>query len=344
MEQLCAAIQGLVQQNSTFIQIQQHHNSLTEAALHVLNSSSHDSTGNVMLQAMRHFRLPAFSGDKDSEDLDTWLFMVNEFFHTLPAKVDDVQKIRFAGLQLKGQAASWYRDISTRTQDQLPHTWDDFVREMKLVFMPVGRNMLAREKLAHAKQFPGQSVATYTAYMRKLFLAIPDIQTTDFEKKDRYMRGLVPSLRKEVTLQDPSTFDDAVKIATKYGMIRDIYSYEKYHSPRVDGNTGHSSHGPTPMEIGMVAKRKPSFAHDVHDRVNLHARPHREPLPNVVPTKVCASRSTQAPVHNVHGHTNGTSKAAMKRHVTCWNCGEHGHYSYECPQTRMLKQFPKRYA
>lgn len=49
--------------------------------------------------------------------------------------------------------------------------------------MPVNRERLARDRMANACQRERDNLATYTNYMRRLFMAIPDI--SEGEKLDR---------------------------------------------------------------------------------------------------------------------------------------------------------------
>ena len=176
--------------------------------------ADHNSAMSVMA---KHVKPPTFCGEKDANELEVWLSQMEEYFLIIePPALSDLQKIMAAGMFLKGQAASWYLDVRRR-----PHslcTWDEFVQEIKQVFMPVNLERIARDRLASVYQREKDTLAAYTTYMHRLFLAIPNI--TEDEKLDRYVRGLLPFIRKETIIQDPKTFDQAVVIATKANSIR----------------------------------------------------------------------------------------------------------------------------
>jgi len=72
----------------------------------------------------KNLKPPLYLGVKGSEDLDTWLFQVEQHFLTLEP-ISDTNKVRLAGLLLKGQAASWYRD--TMQRNHTIQTWAEFV-------------------------------------------------------------------------------------------------------------------------------------------------------------------------------------------------------------------------
>jgi hypothetical protein len=92
---------------------------------------------------VKNIMLDNFSGDRDSIELDTWLFQVDEYFGANPGATED-NKVRFAGTLLHGQAAAWWRGQTA----QRPTTWQSFADELKGMFMPLARSHVARQKLA----------------------------------------------------------------------------------------------------------------------------------------------------------------------------------------------------
>lgn len=198
---------------------------------------------------------PQFSGERDSVELDTWLFQVEEYFLTLP-NLDESSRVRAAGLMLKGQAASWYRDIMRR--EQTITTWADFRQAISLMFMPIGRDKQARIKLDHTVQRAQDSVATYTTYMRRLILAIGPGVSED-ERLYRFVKGLRDPIREHVYMKEPKTFDEACQLATRYEAMRQAFQ----KGTKSESSQGSGSRGPAPMELGAVQaqapKRAPNF-------------------------------------------------------------------------------------
>lgn len=203
---------------------------------------------NLLSAALKNVKLPTYSGEKDGEELETWLFMLQEYFEAAPGSTPE-QQLRLAGMQLRGQAATWWRDVSQKSSS--PQNWHAFATELKRMFLPINRVTLARDKLAVARQRDRDSLSTYTTYMRRLFLSVPNL--TEEDKVDRYVRGLQPYLRKETYLTEPATFEAAVQTAAKHEALRQ--SFNKPHTGYFgkQQNSGTSSHsGPRPMELGAV--------------------------------------------------------------------------------------------
>ena len=110
--QLCLNQQNMQAQNAQTQAMQAQVAMLTQ----VLANNNNQTQNNTGLEKVAQgLKPPLFSGEKDSVELDTWLFQVKDYFQTV-APVPEEQRVRAAGLMLKGQAASWYRDAVGRDQ------------------------------------------------------------------------------------------------------------------------------------------------------------------------------------------------------------------------------------
>lgn len=294
LQELAANFAQLQQQQQQIAQLQQQQQqAMAQIAQQVPPAAQANPPANPLFQALKHVKLPTYSGEKDAEELETWLFLFQEYFTANPGSTAE-QQLRLAGMQLRGQAATWWRDINQKPPHQRPQDWNAFANELKHMFLPVNHVKLARDKLATARQRDRDSLATYTTYMRRLFLSIPNLSEDD--KVDRYVRGLQPYLRKETYLAEPATFESAAQIAAKHDALRHAFNrpngfagWGKQH------NSGGSSHsGPRPMELGAVGRDR--------SRQDARSGPRQESI-----------RRDQSK-------------------ITCYNCNKTGHYSRECPE------------
>lgn len=250
LAQITTALGQLTQNQQ---QQQQSQNALAQA---LSNNANHQPQNheNAVSKALKGLKLPSFYGERDAEELDTWIFQMEGYFAAVPC-TEEAQKVLLGGMMLRGQAATWWRDASQRP-DTLPKDWTTFTTELKHVFMPVGRAKVARDKLAVARQRDNEPLTTYTTTMRRLFLAIPDINES--EKLDRYVRGLLPHLRKEVVIQDPTTLEAAVNIAAKFEGLkksnRQDVPVKPWHRHRETNDNGSG-----PMELGAMNKSYGNF-------------------------------------------------------------------------------------
>lgn len=143
LQDLAASIAQLRQQQEMLAQQQL----LQQQQANMVQHQPHANPANTMLPALKHVKLPIFSGDKDVEELETWLFIIQQYLALHPETTAE-QPLSLAGMQLRGQAATWWRDIRQKPYDLQPQDWNAFADELKRMFMPVNRVKLAREKLA----------------------------------------------------------------------------------------------------------------------------------------------------------------------------------------------------
>ena len=152
-EAMYSGLQQLGQQVSTMGLVQQqlvdeiHKNVSHNPNVSMDNNLNRmNSLGSIVL---KHIKPPVFSGERDSPDLEVWLSQIEEYFRLVEVELTPLQKIVAAGMLLKGQAATWYLDLR-RKPESLLYSWDDFMKQIKLVFMPVNRERLARDRMANA--------------------------------------------------------------------------------------------------------------------------------------------------------------------------------------------------
>ena len=72
---------------------------------------------------------------------------------------------------------------------------------------------------------------------------------TEAEKLDRFVRGLKGQVRKEVELREPTTLNDAVRIADRVDAVTYYYGRQEQMGPKSE------SSGPTPMEVDAIQRR-----------------------------------------------------------------------------------------
>lgn len=234
------------QQNQQNLQLQQQLTEVMASWNQTQSQSQHKSPYNKIVSSIKP---PVYSGDRGEPlELDTWLFQIEEYFKTINL-TDDEQKMRAAGLTLKGHAASWYRDVMSRNEP--PNSWTAFVDAIQKMFMPIGRDRRARQQLDHVTQRPQDTVATYTTFFKRLLLAIGSGVSED-ERLYRYIKGLRDPIQREVYMREPANFDEASHIAVRYETLYRSYRFkDRLPEPQ-------NRNGPAPMELGALGMQAPS--------------------------------------------------------------------------------------
>lgn len=234
------------QQHQQNLQLQQQLAEVMNGLTQNQNQNQHRSPYDKIVSSIKP---PVYSGDRSEPlELDTWLFQIEEYFRTINL-TDDEQKMRAAGLTLKGHAASWYRDVMSRNEP--PNSWATFVDAIQKMFMPIGRDRRARQQLDHVIQRPQDSVATYTTFFKRLLLAIGSGVSED-ERLYRYIKGLRDPIQREVYMREPTSFDEASHIAVRYEALYRSYRFkDRLPEPQ-------NRNGPAPMELGALGMQAPN--------------------------------------------------------------------------------------
>jgi hypothetical protein len=155
------------------------------------------------------FTLPDVFAGKPGEDPATWVFSCEQYFKLKPT--DDTRRVDIAVSLLRESALLWWR---MRCQDgeegrRAAMTWSEFGAALQQQFTPVNQAATARARLRTLTQ--RTSVAEYAVELRELLLRLP--RMPEDEKIDKFVSGLQPRIKAEVALKQPTTLDQAIRIA-----------------------------------------------------------------------------------------------------------------------------------
>ena len=105
-------------------------------------------------------RPDTYSGTRNIKELDSWLFMVEQYSKV--TRLTSQETVQFAVTLLRGDAAVWWRNhIQTYTPDLQISKWNEFMNGISQEFKPVNASWRARDRLASLRQ--KTSVQTYTS-------------------------------------------------------------------------------------------------------------------------------------------------------------------------------------
>ena len=201
-------------------------------------------------------------------DVDTWLFQVGE--HMRLTGVPAASRVGYAASLLRGHAAMWWRELcesGNRLDD-----WDEFVRDLRRQFRMDNLTRRARDDLYALRQKEKEPVSDFLHKFRQVCIRINDL--SEPEKLDKFLRALNTSVRMQVELKEPATFEEAARYADRADNVLTRVSGQgtsgktswfKSHSSQSGSNVGgarnfqpRTSGGPEPMEIGTsYVQRKP---------------------------------------------------------------------------------------
>ena len=164
-----------------------------------------------------------FHGDsRHPPSIQSWQYQVVIYLSHWP-HLSEEEKVRYAAGYLKGSALLWWQHLAMVHGDPVPlKTLDEFLNALRAAFLPPNSVDRARHDLASLRQ--SGSVRQYLDTFNALCLRIQADQLLDAEKKQRFLDGLKPRVRREVLLRFPDTFEQAAKLADQQDQEQFQYS------------------------------------------------------------------------------------------------------------------------
>lgn len=174
---------------------------------------------------------------------DQWVFEVEQYFNAV--RIEGRDRVNWATAMLTDSAALWWRYTSADAQPI--ETWEEFKADLIHNFKHLDTLKAARKRLRYLRQ--RTSVAAFYAEFMRLVLQIPGI--TEDEKMDRFLSGLKPNLQREVTIRNPDTFKEMVKLAHTLDPL--FFNPNRPSSGTLFGRlTAAGPGGAEPMELGSI--------------------------------------------------------------------------------------------
>ena len=178
-------------------------------------------------------------------NVHSWLWSLEQYFATTNINQEHA-KTQYAVNLFRGNIATWMRTFLGA--GPLPE-WRVVREELLKMFAPISEQQQARDRLASLKQ--RNSVGAYSSQFLQLLLLLDTLP--EAEKIDRFARGLKLPVAREVHLRNPSTLDEAIRIAERYDAI--TWQMRSKQPPRTN-SLSPSLSTPVAMDLSSVRFKK----------------------------------------------------------------------------------------
>ncbi|KAJ9544258.1 hypothetical protein OSB04_023965 [Centaurea solstitialis] len=144
----------------------------------------------------------------------TWIEGMESVLHI--SKCSERNKVEYAACLLQGRALTWLNtQVQTRGREATGQiSWEDFKTMLKEEYCPRSEIHKLEVELWHHEMI-GSDISTYTTRFHELAKLVPQLVTPEQNRVDRYVWGLSPVIRGNVTAADPKTLQEAVNLANR---------------------------------------------------------------------------------------------------------------------------------
>ena len=250
---------------------------------------------------------PAFTGNA-SDDVYLWTSLVRQYFVFMSGTAR--QEVAFAATLLRGAAHEWYMGYERRNSNQPPQDWPTM---QQAILDRFGSNIRAQE--AHAKLLTisqgKRSVRDYTSEFETLLGRLSTRDETTW--KNMYIWGLQPHLAEAVALKYPTT------IAQAAGHAEQVELAKKTSQRPNLGNLGARATGNFSGRGGSQAGSRAFAQGRGRGNVGVNQRGGR------------GIGGRRGGGWN-RGRRGGTTTTQTRSGTQCFDCGQYGHYTSQCPK------------
>ncbi|KAJ9566947.1 hypothetical protein OSB04_002913 [Centaurea solstitialis] len=165
-------------------------------------------------KAFRSCNPKEFHGTEGAVGLLTWIEGMESVLHI--SKCTEGNKVEFAACLLQGRALTWWNtQVQTRGREATNRlTWEEFKKLLKEEYSPRSEIQKLEAELWNHEMM-GSDIDSYTARFHELAKLVPHLVTPEENRIDRYIWGLAPEVRGNVTSANPTTLQAAVNLATR---------------------------------------------------------------------------------------------------------------------------------
>jgi hypothetical protein len=275
------------------------------------NGSNGHRNNQSRLNEFQRTSPPVFSHSAEPLDADDWLRTIEKKLKV--ARCEDGDKVLFATQYLHGPAAAWWEDFSSTQPKDEDITWDSFKDNFRKHHIPAGLIGIKKQEFLTLKQ-GNMTVAEYVHKFTQLSRYAREDLTTEDAKIEKFMRGLQQILQCQLATHDFTSLqklvDKAIILEDRRRALVDTRKRKKDRQYPSEGSHKHPRLGKQHTSRNATPRFNKTITPMYHSNTQ-NVQSFQKPRINNFPPA-------------------GPSKNA--NNPNCWNCGEPGHFSSNCPR------------
>ncbi|GJZ44244.1 putative reverse transcriptase domain-containing protein [Tanacetum coccineum] len=315
------------------------------------NRADSTNTGGSDQQILGGTVLPEIQEGMDVEKME-------QVFEICKCAEDD--KVKFAMCTFEGRALTWWngnvQTVGLANANQIP--WSNVKAMMTTEYCPTTEIQRMEQEL-WTLTLKGDDIEAYSNRFHELVLMCPELVSTESKKIEKYIRGFPERIKGNITSSKPATLHEAINMARELveqsvqGRAARIGESNKRKWEDNQRNTNNNNHNYNNNQNNNHNRNRNNNRHQQQNRRQETVRAYA-----AAPAggKIYARNLPKCNRCNLHhhepcpqkcqrcqriGHLEKDCRVRLQgagndflQNLTCFGCGEKGHFKDKCPKAR----------
>ncbi|GJV78599.1 putative reverse transcriptase domain-containing protein [Tanacetum coccineum] len=298
----------------------------------------------------------SFKGTEGVVGLKRWFEKMEQVFEICKCAEDD--KVKFAMCTFEGRALTWWngnvQTLGLANANQIP--WSNVKAMMTTEYCPATEIQRMEQEL-WTLTLKGDDIEAYSNRFHELVLMCPELVSTESKKIEKYIRGFPERIKGNITSSKPATLHEAINMARELveqsvqGRAARIGESNKRKWEDNQRNNNNNNHNYNNNHNNNNNRNRNNNHHQQQNR-----RPETVRAYAAAPAggKIYAGNLPKCNRCNLHhhgpcpqkcqrcqriGHMEKDCRVRLQgagndflQNVTCFGCGEKGHFKDKCPK------------